>query len=263
MRIIKRIDLGSRLEEFGKQIRMPPNDYPLKFPVYDIAGEDDKTLLLALYQNNCIASLDLDAESLLVYPLEIDHPHGIFLHDNIVVVSCYRRGCIQLHKVQSLDLISRIDIPNFYPISSVLYMDLILSIDYFNSKLLAISMKDYSVSRDLSHLLNHARKPHSIKFFEGFIYISCQDPQVVIILEGLNFVAQIPVECDGQLMSAIPTINSQLLLAVHGAGIKKVSVETNVVSNVFDLSDVTSIQSSQQRLSIASESGIVRQLEVW
>lgn len=265
MQTVKSIDLGCRLGEFDKLIRFPPADYPLKFPIYDITVGTDGVLFIAFYQNNRIASLDIDKNKFLVYPLDIDQPHGIFVHNNILIVSCYRLGCIHLHEVESgsLRVTKSIHIPNFFPISSILYNDLILTIDYFNSKLIAISAKNYSVCSDLSHLLNGAHMPHSIKVSGKFIYIVCQSPQVVVILEGLKFAVAIPVpvRSNGQLMSAIPLDELNICLAINGYGVKEISTNANVISSILELHDATSVQLHGSKLLIASESGVISQVE--
>ena len=257
MSLSNKIDISSFAVDLLPQIRLPPEDCALRFPIYDICGSAGSKLIIALYQNNAIATLDFRSQEIRLLPHKTFQPHGVFVEDNILLISCFRRGCIQVCELESSSVIGVVKAADFFPVSSVLYKDQILSIDYINSRLISFKIDDFSDQKDLSCLLGSMRKPHSIKVDQGLICISCQDPPSVILLDDLTVLRRIRVHSNGTLMSAIQSHESSILLAIHGQGVKELNPVTGRFSHLLEVDDVTSVHLFGSKLVYSTEGGCV------
>ncbi len=214
MNNIKKFDYKSYLNSIKRKykIRIPEKNYKFPYSSYDIVSIGEKYCIFSLYQNNALISID-SRSNFKIIPIEIDHCHSIFFYKQSLVASCYRKNKILIFNSSSYKLIRSFYLKNDQPISSILYGDNLIFIDYFNSNLKFINLRENFRIEDNKPLLLNQQNPHSLKMKDNVIVITFRDPPRMLIYEGLNLYKIKNFESDLDVFSSYP-INKNLIIII-------------------------------------------------
>ena len=127
------------------------------------------------------------------------------------MASCYRKNKILIFNSISYKFIKSFDLKGDKPISSILYKDNLIFIDYLNSNLKFINLKDNLMIKENKTLLQSFRNPHSLKINNNVIVITFRDPPRMLIYEGLNLYYIKIFEVNLDVFSSYP-INKNLII---------------------------------------------------
>jgi hypothetical protein len=208
--------LDNQLGDLGFRI---PYNHPYPYASYDIIYWKDNKFLIPLYQNNLIILLDKNNNKISLLPIKVNCCHSLSIDKDILTLSLYRNNYIKVFGLKKMNLIYSFNFENEFPISSLIFKNNLIYIDYINSKFIQFSLQSPHKKKDISYLIEFQKNPHSLKLNNKLVCVALRNPSQIYVLESFNLIHKKKFLDDFDIMSAYPLNRKYLILVFLNKGL--------------------------------------------